>query len=86
MMNSIAWMLGDSVVSFPAGWVVTAFGALALAIATLATIMWDFMKNRLAAQDEIIKSQGFTIDRLQNDVDRLSKGCGQKDCLWRGRN
>jgi len=69
----------------PVGWVIGAIATMGVVIGTLATIMWDFMKSRLAAQDDLIKSQGFTIERLQNDVDRLSKGCGQVDCLWRGR-
>ena len=57
----------------------------ATTIATLAAIMWAFMKSRLAAQDKIIDGQSVTIAKLQDDVERLSKGCGHQECLWRGR-
>lgn len=66
------------IVHLPISWVLGAFGALAAVVATLATTIWVSMKDRLATQDRI-------IDRLQDDVDRLSKGCGIPDCNWRIR-
>jgi hypothetical protein len=60
----------------PVAWLITIIGALGGVIATLAGLLWTIMKDRLAVQDDIIK-------KLQDDVDRLSKGCGIKECLWR---
>ncbi len=60
----------------PVGWLITIIGALGGVIATLAGLLWNTMKERLAVQDRI-------IEKLQDDVDRLSKGCGHEACLWR---
>lgn len=72
-------------IELPIAWILATIGTLAGAIATLATIMWGFMKSRLSAQDKIIEVQGITIDKLQDDVNRLSKGCGHEQCHWRDR-
>ncbi len=69
----------------PIAWILATLGTLATTIATLAAIMWAFMKSRLAAQDKIIDGQSVTIAKLQDDVERLSKGCGHQECWWRGR-
>lgn len=53
--------------------------------ATIAGVMWAVMQSRLAAQDKIIEAQTTTISKLQDDVERLAKGCGHPECLWRGR-
>lgn len=65
-------------VEIPVEWILTALLGLGGVISTLATIMWKSMNERLKTQDEIIK-------RLQDDIDRISKGCGVKGCLWSGR-
>lgn len=67
------------------GWVLGAIGVLSSTIAALAGVMWGFVKSRLAAQDIIIAAQAQTISKLQDDVDRLSKGCGHPECHWKNR-
>jgi hypothetical protein len=62
----------------PVGWLLTIICTLGGVIATLAGILWHTMKDRLAVQDGIIK-------KLQDDIDRLSKGCGIDACIWRNR-
>ena len=64
--------------TIPIEWVLSIFGMLGGVIATLAGILWTTMKARLEKQDRI-------IEKLQEDVDRLSKGCGHAECLWRNR-
>lgn len=71
-------MLGNEIVELPVAWILTIIGTLAGVIATLAGLIWTLLKTRLAAQDRIIES-------LQRDVDRLSKGCGATECMWRMR-
>lgn len=72
-------------IELPIAWILATIGTLSGAIATLAGIMWGFMKSRLAAQDKIIETQGNTISKLQDDVERMAKGCGAEHCLWRPR-
>jgi hypothetical protein len=60
----------------PVAWLITIIAALGGVIATLAGIIWSTLKERLSVQDDIIK-------KLQDDVERLSKGCGIKECMWR---
>lgn len=72
-------------IELPLAWILATIGTLSGAIATLAGIMWGFMKSRLAAQDKIIEVQGNTISKLQDDVERMAKGCGADHCLWRPR-
>jgi len=75
----------NDVVSLPIGWILATIGSLAGTIAVLATIMWAFMKSQLEAQYKLIDSQNTTISKLQDDVDRMSKGCGMDTCHWRQR-
>jgi hypothetical protein len=70
-------------IELPIAWILATIGTLSGAIATLAGIMWGFMKSRLAAQDKIIATQTVVIEKLQEDVARMSKGCGINACLWR---
>ena len=70
-------------IELPIAWILATIGTLSGAIATLAGIMWGFMKSRLAAQDKIIATQTIVIEKLQEDVARMSKGCGINACLWR---
>jgi hypothetical protein len=60
----------------PVSWVLGVVGILGGVIATLAGIIYRSLTDRLAVQDQIIQ-------RLQDDVDRLSKGCGHDGCHWR---
>lgn len=62
----------------PVSWLLAIIGTLGGVIATLATIIWTTLKERLAVQDKI-------IEKLQDDIDRLSKGCGHNSCIWKNR-
>lgn len=62
----------------PVGWLIGIIGTLGGVIATLAVIIWTTLKERLAVQDKI-------IEKLQEDVDRLAKGCGHTSCIWKTR-
>lgn len=72
-------------ISLPLSWLLTVIGVLGATIASMAGIMWSFLKSRLEAQDKLIESQTATISKLQDDVDRMSKGCGIDLCSWRFR-
>ena len=65
-------------IELPIGWVLGIIGTLGGVITALASLLWQTMKDRLAAQDRI-------IDGLRADIERMSKGCGQRECLWRER-
>lgn len=71
--------------NIPVEWVLGVLIGLGGVIATLARVIWNVMQSRLAAQDKIIASQTDTISKLQDDVERLSKGCGHDVCHWRNR-
>jgi hypothetical protein len=62
----------------PIEWILGVLALLASVIGTLATVIYQSLSQRIAAQDTIIL-------KLQDDVDRLSKGCGIGSCLWRNR-
>ncbi len=59
-------------------WILGVLAILAGVISTLAGIIYKLMVGRLTAQDKI-------IENLQDDIDRLSKGCGVGQCLWKER-
>ncbi len=65
-------------IELPIAWLLSTIGLLGGVIATLAGIIYTSLSARLAAQDKI-------IDHLRLEVERMGKGCGQRDCLWRGR-
>jgi hypothetical protein len=69
--------------NIPVEWVLGVLIGLGGVIATLSKLIWNVMQSRLAAQDTIIASQSDTISKLQDDVERLSKGCGHDACHWR---
>ena len=68
----------SDLVTIPLGWILTCIGGLATVIATLAGIIYSSLNARLAAQDKI-------IERLQEEIDRMGKGCGAAGCFWRER-
>jgi hypothetical protein len=72
-------------ISIPISWILTGLLSLCGTIATLAGIMWSFVKSRIDAQDKIIEAQNSTIGKLQDDVERMSKGCGADHCVWKNR-
>lgn len=59
-------------------WILGIFAILGAVISTLAGIIYKIMVARLEAQDKI-------IENLQDDVDRLSQGCGLAQCIWKER-
>ncbi len=59
-------------------WILGIFAILGAVISTLAGIIYKIMVGRLEAQDKI-------IENLQDDVDRLSQGCGLAQCIWKER-
>lgn len=65
-------------IEIPIGWILGVLIGSGGVISTLATVMWRSMVDRLKTQDAIIQ-------RMQDDIDRLSKGCGIKECLWKNR-
>jgi hypothetical protein len=62
--------------TIPVEWILGVLIGLGSVIATLAGLLWRTMNNRLEAQDRIISN-------LQNEIARLSKGCGIESCVWR---
>jgi hypothetical protein len=60
----------------PVAWLIAIIATLGGVIATLAGVIWTTLKERLSVQDRI-------IEKLQDDVDRLAKGCGHTDCVWK---
>jgi hypothetical protein len=77
-MNAMAEIETVRELVVPVGWLLAIIGTLGGVIATLATIIWTTLKERLAVQDKI-------IEKLQDDIDRLSKGCGHNSCIWKNR-
>lgn len=68
----------NDLITLPVGWILACIGGLCSVVAALAGIIYTTLSARLAAQDKI-------IERLQGDIDRMSKGCGANGCTWRGR-
>jgi len=62
----------------PVSWVLGIISLLGGVIATLAGIIYRSLQARLSVQDRI-------IEKLQDDINRLSKGCGHDTCMWKKR-
>jgi hypothetical protein len=63
----------------PTEWILTVMIALATVISTLAAIIYRSLSNEIATLRGI-------VTKLQDDVDRLSKGCGLGTCLYKNRH
>jgi hypothetical protein len=63
----------------PTEWILTVLIALATVISTLAAIIY----RQLAAEIATLRT---IVAKLQEDVDRLSKGCGISACLYKNRH
>jgi len=63
----------------PTEWILMVLLALATVISTLAAIIY----RQLAAEIATLRT---IVAKLQEDVDRLSKGCGIGACLYKNRN
>lgn len=65
--------------TIPTEWILMVLLALATVISTLAAIIY----RQLAAEIATLRS---IVIKLQDDVDRLSKGCGLGTCLYKNRH
>ena len=65
--------------TIPTDWILMVLLALATVISTLAAIIY----RQLAAEIATLRT---IVAKLQEDVDRLSKGCGIGACLYKNRN
>lgn len=65
--------------TIPTEWILMVLIALATVISTLAAIIY----RSLAAEIATLRS---IVTKLQDDVERLSKGCGLGTCLYKHRN
>jgi hypothetical protein len=59
-------------------WILAAIGALATCISSLAIIIYRSLSSE-------ITNLRIVVGKLQDDVDRLSKGCGLTTCIWKNR-
>ena len=62
----------------PTEWILMVLLALATVISTLAAIIYRQLSTEIATLRSIVA-------KLQEDVDRLSKGCGLGTCLYKIR-
>ena len=62
----------------PIEWVLTIITGLGGCITALAVIIFTQLTNRIRKLDAV-------IGKLQEDIDRLSQGCGIGSCLWKNR-
>ena len=65
--------------TIPTEWILLVLLALATVISTLAAIIYRQLSTEIATLRTIVV-------KLQDDVDRLSKGCGLGTCLYKNRN
>ena len=65
--------------TIPTEWILMVLLTLAGVISTLAAIIYRQLANEIASLRSIVV-------KLQEDVDRLSKGCGLGTCLYKHRN
>jgi len=63
----------------PTEWILMVLLTLAGVISTLAAIIYRQLATEIATLRVIVA-------KLQEDVDRLSKGCGIGACLYKNRN
>lgn len=65
--------------TIPTEWILMVLITLATVISTLAAVIYRQLST------EIATLRGIVV-KLQEDVDRLSKGCGLGTCLYKNRN
>lgn len=63
-------------VELPITWIIGCVATLAGVIATLASIVYKILTDRLDAQDKL-------IEHLKMDVERMRRGCGHDPCFWK---
>lgn len=64
--------------TIPTEWILSSIGGLAAVISILAGVIYRALSNE-------ISNLRVVVAKLQDDVDRLSKGCGLGVCLWKNR-
>jgi hypothetical protein len=64
--------------NIPAEWVLASMGSLSAVISALALLIYRSLSSEIANLRTVVA-------KLQDDVDRLSKGCGITQCLWKNR-
>jgi hypothetical protein len=64
--------------NIPAEWVLASMGSLSAVISALALLIYRSLSSEIA-------NLRIVVAKLQDDVDRLSKGCGIMQCLWKNR-
>ena len=65
--------------TIPTEWILMVLLTLAGVISTLAAIIYRQLATEIASLRSIVV-------KLQDDVERLSKGCGIGTCLYKNRN
>lgn len=65
--------------TIPTEWILMVLITLAGVISTLAAIIYRQLSTEIATLRTIVV-------KLQDDVERLSKGCGSPTCLYKNRN
>jgi hypothetical protein len=62
--------------NIPTEYVLASFSGLTAVISVLASIIYKALSSE-------IRSLRGIVNNLQEDVDRLSKGCGMQACIWK---
>lgn len=62
----------------PTEWILSVFAIFAGVIATLAKLIHSQLRGEIETLRKVVTA-------LQDDVDRLSKGCGNAMCFWKNR-
>lgn len=75
----------ENLLSLPVTWILGAITVLGGVIGKLSHLLWKTVNQRIAAQDKTLAAQGKIISSLQEDVKRMSKGCGAGGCFWAKR-
>lgn len=65
--------------NIPTEWILMVLLALGTVISTLAAIIYRSLASEIATLRNIVV-------KLQEDVDRLSKGCGLGTCLYKNHH
>jgi len=64
--------------NIPTEWILASMGGLATVISSLAILIYRSLSSE-------ITNLRIVVAKLQDDVDRLSKGCGIAACIWKNR-
>jgi hypothetical protein len=58
--------------------IISSIGGLVSTVSILAVVIYKSLSNEISNLRQVVA-------KLQDDVDRLSKGCGLGVCLWKNR-